>query len=150
MSWREPTTSCSWIDTYKQYSTSTFEICKKKCIEETDVLCSSIEYNSSNGSCGLSSVRSRSQNYEEPCSADGYIYSEILNGKRDPRVSTEAVTSWWLYAFVGSIVIIALVLMAIMVMCRRRNGQPTVDNEIELYSNPDRRGPDQNLIYLRM
>ncbi|CAL4205933.1 unnamed protein product, partial [Meganyctiphanes norvegica] len=129
MRWREPTTSCSWIDNYKQYSTSTLEICKKKCIEETDVLCSSIQYNSINGSCGLSSVRSTSQNYEEPCSADGYIYSEILNGfpwtgKRDPRVSTEDGTSWWLYAFVGSVVvIIALVLMAIMVICRRRNGQ---------------------------
>ncbi|CAL4087926.1 unnamed protein product, partial [Meganyctiphanes norvegica] len=79
LKWSQLTNACIRSNNEKIVFTPTIEICKEKCIKEYGIACRSIEFNRVSGTCALSSARSTSQDYEEPCHVDGWTFTEMLS-----------------------------------------------------------------------
>jgi len=50
--------------------------CKAKCVDETGILCMSIDYNPKQHKCNLCELKSDSSDYMEPCHSNGWLFSE--------------------------------------------------------------------------
>merc|ERR1711970_1716895 len=62
------------------------EVCKAKCLEETDFLCKSIEYKNATETCQMTSLGSASQHHRIPCHDKGWLFTERLDARESPGI----------------------------------------------------------------